>query len=136
VDTSLRGPRFLALLVGLFALLGCALAAVGIYGVVAFSTLQRTDELGIRIALGARPADVYRLVLRDSLSAAAAGIAIGVLATVALARILEASLFGLTARDPLTLAVVALLLAVIASAATLIPARRAAAINPRTVLKN
>jgi predicted permease len=136
VTSALRAPRFLALLVGIFALLAAALAGVGIYGVVSFVAVQRTSEVGIRVALGAGAADVYRLVLRESLIAAAIGIGAGLAVALAGARLLEASLFGVHARDPLTFAGVALFLGGVALLAGLLPARRAAATEPSVALRS
>jgi predicted permease len=105
---SIASQRFNMLLVGLFAGLGLLLAGVGVYGVVSYSVAQRTNEIGIRIALGARADDVVRLVLKQGLALAAIGVAIGLSASFALTRLMKGLLFGVSATDPSTFAVIAL----------------------------
>ena len=124
------------LLVGLFAGLGLLLAGVGIYGVVSYSVAQRTNEIGVRIALGARAADVVRLVLKQGLALAAIGVAIGLSASLALTRLMKGLLFGVSATDPLTFVVIALLLIGVALMAALVPARQAAKVNLMVALRN
>lgn len=109
--------------------------SLGIYGVVAWSVAQRRGEIGIRIAPGATAADVRRLVLRHGLVPVAVGVAIGLAGALALGRVLQGLLFGVTAADPLTFAIVALTVSAVASAACFIPARRAARINPILALR-
>jgi putative ABC transport system permease protein len=123
------------LLVGLFAGLGLLLAAVGIYGVVSYSAEQRTNEIGIRIALGARAGDVIRLILKHGLALASVGVVIGLLVSLALTRLMKTLLFGVGAADPLTFAVIALLLVGVALLACWIPARRATKVDPMIALK-
>jgi len=118
-----------------FAALALALAAVGLYGVISYSVAQRGHELGIRMALGAQPADVLRLVVGQGLALTAAGTALGLGAAYALTRFLASMLFGVKPRDPLTFAAVALVLAVVATAAAYIPARRATRVDPLTALR-
>src|SRR5215470_6499614 len=132
---SIASQRFNMLLVGLFAGLGLLLAGVGIYGVVSYSVAQRTNEIGIRIALGARAADVVRLILKHGLALAAIGVAIGLSASLALTRLMKGLLFGVSATDPLTFAAIALLLIVVALMACWIPARRAARVDPIVALR-
>src|SRR5690606_4655428 len=103
---SVARPRFLALLLSTFAAAAVALAAIGVYGVMAYNVARRTQEVGIRVALGARPADVIRLVVRDGMLLAGSGIAIGLAGAVALSRLLTALLFGTTPHDPITLVAV------------------------------
>ncbi len=132
---SVAQQRFNMLLVGLFAGLGLLLAGVGIYGVVSYSVAQRTNELGIRIALGAQGADVMRLILRRGLALALAGVALGAAAAIALTRLMKGFLFGVGANDPLTFIAVSLLLTLVALAACWIPARRATKVDPMVALR-
>lgn len=132
----LADRRFLLLLVGLFAAAALALAAVGIYGVVAFSVTRRTQEIGVRVALGAQRADVLRLVLGEGARMAAIGVVIGVGASLAVTRLLSSLLFGITATDPATFAGVAVLLALVTLAASYIPAHRAMGVDPMTALRH
>jgi len=133
---SLSRSRFTMLLLGIFAVVALVLAAVGIYGLIAYSVTQRTQELGIRIALGAQRRDVLRLVLAQGTRLTLLGVAIGVLAALALSRLLGTLLFGVSATDPLTFAGVAGLLAVVALLACFIPARRATRVDPMVALRN
>ena len=131
----LADRRFLLLVVGAFAVAALALAAVGIYGVVAFSVARRTQEIGIRMAIGAERRDVLRLVVREGARLAIFGIGIGIAASFLITRLLASLLFGISATDPLTFAVVAALLAFVALAASYIPARRAARVDPMVALR-
>jgi putative ABC transport system permease protein len=131
----LADRRFLLLLVGLFAAAALALAAVGIYGVVAFSVTRRTQEIGIRMALGGQPSDVLRLVLGEGARMAALGIGIGVVASIAITRLMSSLLFGISATDPWTFADVAVLLSLVALLACYIPARRATRVDPLVALR-
>ncbi|MGE0128671.1 MAG: ABC transporter permease [Blastocatellales bacterium] len=127
--------RFIAVLLGLFAALALLLAAIGIYGVMAYSVSARTREMGIRIALGAQTRDVLRLVMRDGLVLLGAGLAVGSIAAFAAARVLRSQLYEVSASDPMTFIVVALLLAFVACLACYFPARRAAKADPMTALR-
>ena len=118
-----------------FALLALILAAVGIYGIVSHSVTQRTHEIGIRMALGARPADVLRLTIRNGIALTVVGIVIGIGAAFALTRFMESLLFGITPTDKLTFIGVSSLLFVIALLASLIPARRATKVDPLVALR-
>src|SRR5579864_1296524 len=131
----LADRRFLLLLVGLFAAAALALAAIGIYGVVAFSVARRTQEIGIRMALGAQRSDVLRLVLGQCGRMAALGVSIGIGASFAITRLLSSLLFGVSATDPITFAGVAMLLTLVALLASYIPARRAMRLDPNTALR-
>jgi ABC-type antimicrobial peptide transport system permease subunit len=122
-------------LFGIFAGLALVLAALGLYGVVAYAASQRTQEFGIRMALGARPADVLRLVLGQGMKLALAGVGFGIMATLALGRLLTALLFGVQPTDPWILAAVALVLAAVAMAACWLPARRATRVAPVDALR-
>lgn len=138
-DTYLRNglapTRFAMALLTAFAVIALALAAVGIYGVVAYSVSQRTQEIGVRVALGATPGTVVRLVLRDGLRLAVAGSVIGAAVALAALRVLRSMLYGVSPADPLTFAAVALLVTAIALVASYIPARRALRIDPAEALR-
>lgn len=127
--------RFQTLLVAVFAGAALLLAAIGIYGVVSYSTARRTNEIGLRIALGAKPQQIHAMVLRTSLRPIGLGLAGGVVAALALGKLISAMLFGTETTDPLTFAAVAGIIAVAAMAATWVPARRAASTAPLTALR-
>ncbi len=131
----LADRRFLLLLVGLFAAAALALAAVGIYGVVAFSVTRRTQEIGIRMTLGGQRSDVLRLVLGEGARMAALGVGIGIAASMAITRLMSTLLFGISATDPLTFVGVAVLLSLVALLACYIPARRATRVDPLVALR-
>jgi len=132
---ALARPRFLVLLLGLFAALAVTLAAVGIYGVVAYAVSQRTKEIGVRMALGAEPAHVLRLVLWQGLRPAAAGIAVGLAGAALGGSAIARLLYEVQPRDPATMAGVIGLLLVVVAIACLVPARRAMRIPPATALR-
>ncbi len=127
--------RFLLLLVAAFAVAALALVSVGLYGVIAFFVARRTQEIGIRMAIGAQRGDVLRLVLGEGARLAAFGVAIGIVASLAITRLLSSLLFGIGTTDPFTYAAVAVLLSLIALAASYIPARRAMRVDPVTALR-
>ena len=131
----LADRRFLLLLVGLFAVAALALAAVGIYGVVAFSVTRRTQEIGIRMSLGAQRGNILRLVVGEGARMAAFGLVIGIGASLAITRLISSLLFGISATDPLTFVAVAALLSVVALLASYIPARRAMRVDPMVALR-
>ena len=135
ISASVAAPRFRAFLVGVFAALALLLAAIGIYGVIAYSVAQRTHEIGVRMALGAQRRTVLRMILGQSATLLAIGIALGLAGSFALTRTLSALLFGVTATDPLTFAGVSLLLAFVALIASFIPAQRATRIDPVIALR-
>lgn len=128
--------RFPLFLVGAFAMTALVLAIVGIYGVVSYSVAQRTREMGIRMALGAQPASLIALVVRQGTLIAAAGIAIGIVAAVLLGRFAETLLYGVRSSDPATYVSVSAVLAAVAIGATLVPARRATRVDPSTALRS
>ena len=135
VSRSLGEPRFYLLLLTVFAVLAVVLAAVGIYGVMAYTVQQRTREIGIRIALGASTERVVGMVVRRGLALAIAGVALGTIGAYALTRVLRSLLFGVSERDPLTFAGVAVLLGAVALVASWVPARRAARVDPLTAMR-
>jgi hypothetical protein len=131
----LADRRFLLLLVGLFAAVALLLATVGIYGVVAFSVTRRTQEIGIRMSLGAPRGNILRLVLGEGARMAALGVLIGIAASLAITRLISTLLFGISATDPLTFVGVAVLLSAVALLASYIPARRATRVDPLVALR-
>ncbi|MGI8431512.1 MAG: FtsX-like permease family protein, partial [Chthoniobacterales bacterium] len=133
--TQLAQPRFNMLLLAIFAGLAVLLAAIGIYGVIAYSVVQRTREIGIRMALGAQRGDMLALVLRQSLSVVAIGVGVGLLAAFAGTRLLASLLYGVGANDVVTYASVVALLGVAAFCASYIPARRATKVDPMEALR-
>jgi putative ABC transport system permease protein len=135
VSKSVVQPRFLALLLAVFSGIALFLAAIGIYGVMAYSVAQRTQEIGVRMALGARPLHVLRLVLKQSLVMLVIGTLIGLAGAFALTRLMQTLLFEITATDPLTYVSVIGLLTVVALLACYIPARRAAKVDPLIALR-
>jgi len=135
VDKAVSPRRFVVLLLGGFAGFALLLASLGIYGVISYSVHQRTQEIGIRMALGASATDVQVRIVVQTLGLAAIGIAIGTTASWALARLLRGFLFGVTATDPLTFAGMVLILAGVAVAAGYLPGRRASRIDPMTALR-
>ena len=135
IAVSLAQQRFNMLLLGLFAALALILAAVGIYGAMAYAVNQRTHEIGIRTALGAQRRDVLRLVMRDGAKIALFGIASGIAGALALTRLMASLLFEVKPTDPATFADVAILLALVVLAACYIPARRATRVDPMVALR-
>ncbi len=128
-------PRFQTTLVGFFAATGLLLAVIGLYGVIAFLVAQRTQEIGVRMALGAGRGDVLRLVMGKSLRLVVCGVVVGLAAALAVSRVLASLLFGVGPRDPVTFVLVALLLILVALLATLIPARSASRVEPIVALR-
>jgi putative ABC transport system permease protein len=135
VQQSLGPERFNALLFSLFAALAFALAAVGLYGVVSYNVNQRMQEMGVRIALGAAGTDIRRLILLRIVALVGVGIAIGLVGVMALGRLVQGLLFGVGATDPAIFVTGAVLLTAVAVLAGAIPARRAARVDPVSVLK-
>ncbi|WP_353064010.1 ABC transporter permease [Tunturibacter psychrotolerans] len=135
IDTTLSNERMIELLAISFGLLATVLSGVGLYGVLAYSTAQRTREIGIRIALGSSRLGVSRLVLADVLRLAGVGIVLAIPCSVLLARLLRSQLFGVSSADPLTLASVVVLIGLVAMIAAIVPARRASSVDPTTALR-
>jgi putative ABC transport system permease protein len=135
VSDSIEQPRFFALLSVSFAALALILAAIGIYGVMAYAVAQRTREIGVRMALGATPSTVFRLVVGDGLKLTGLGVALGVAASLIVARWLTTLLFNVRPGDPWTLAATAAVLLLVAAAACFIPARRATRVDPMVALR-
>jgi ABC-type antimicrobial peptide transport system permease subunit len=136
IDAITISERLFADLTGAFGLLALALACIGIYGVMAYSVSQRTNEIGIRMALGARASRILRMVLAEASWMAIIGIAVGVAGGLGLARLIASMLYGLKPWDPVTFTASALLLLSVALGASLIPARRAAGIDPMRALRH
>jgi len=134
-DGSLYAERLAATLLTLFGLLALSLAAVGIYGVLSYAVTERTREMGVRLALGARPRDLLRLVVGQGLTLTLIGLVIGVGASFAMTRLIEKLLYGVSATDPLTFVVIPLLLTFVALVACWMPARRATRVDPLVALR-
>jgi putative ABC transport system permease protein len=132
---SLTRARVNALLFGIFALVALALAVVGVYGVMAYSVAQRTHEIGIRMSLGAQSRDVLRMVIRQGMALTAAGLAVGLIASIAATRAVASLLYGVSSTDVLTFAEVLLLLAALAWLASFVPARKATRIDPMMAMR-
>lgn len=135
VSESLSPQRFSMLLLVAFAGLALLLAVVGIYGVMSYSVSRRTQEIGIRVALGARRQDVLMMVIRQGLLLALTGSAIGIVGALLLSRVIASQLYGVSPTDPVTFVVVSVLLTVVALAACYMPARRAMRVDPMVALK-
>jgi ABC-type antimicrobial peptide transport system permease subunit len=131
---TLYPARLASTVLGFLGALALALAAIGLYGVVAFAVTQRTKEIGVRMAVGASPADVLRLVIGQGMRLALLGLGIGLALAIAATRLIQSLLFGLSPTDPLTLAAIALLLLAVTVLASWIPARRAARVDPMLAL--
>jgi putative ABC transport system permease protein len=131
------GQRRLSMvMLGFFAVLALLLASLGIYGVTSYSVTQRSREMGIRMALGARARDVMVMVMRQSVALVLAGVAVGLVAAFALTRLMASQLFDTRPTDPATLTAVSLLLCAVAIGATLVPARRATRVDPVVTLRD
>jgi len=136
VTDAVARPRFSMLLFSLFGLVALTLASVGVYGVMAYAVSQRTRELGIRMALGARAWSVQAMVLRQGLALALGGVALGVLGALALSRLLSSLLYEVSPSDPRVLGGVALILSLVSAVACLVPALRATRVDPIEALRS
>jgi putative ABC transport system permease protein len=135
IDHAVGPRRLITRLLGFFSSLALAMAAIGLYGVMAFAVTQRQQEIGIRMAIGAQGEDILRMILRGGLRLVAVGIAVGLIGSLALTRLLQSQLFGISAYDPVTFAGIAGLLAIVAIAACLFPALRATRVDPMIALR-
>jgi putative ABC transport system permease protein len=135
VSASLYAARMGAILLAVFGALALLLASIGLYGVMSFAVARRTRELGIRVALGARPGDVFRLVLRQGMTLVIAGLVLGVGVAVAVTRLLASFLYGVSTTDAFTFTAIPLLLTVVALLACYLPARRATKVEPLVALR-
>jgi len=133
--SSIATRRFNMILITLFAATALALASIGIYGVISYTVLQRTHEIGIRMALGAQGSDVMKLVVVQGVTLTLTGVSLGVGAAIGLTRLMSTLLYGVSPTDVVTFASVAVLLSVIALAACIIPARRATKVDPMFALR-
>jgi len=136
IASQLTAKRFAMTLLGIFAALATMLACVGIYGVISYIAGQRTQEIGIRMAMGAERGDVLRLMLAEAGKMALVGVGIGLLGSFLLTRLMSSMLFGVSTHDPLTFLGVAVLLTIVALAACLVPARRATQVDPMVALRH
>jgi putative ABC transport system permease protein len=136
VAQSVAPRRFSMLLLTVFAMVALALASLGIYGLMSYAVAQRRREIGVRMALGAQVSDVLKLVIGQGMKLVFAGVALGLVASVALTRLMKTLLFGVSATDPLTFGLIAFLLTLVALLACFVPARRAARVNPINALRS
>jgi putative ABC transport system permease protein len=136
VERSIEQPRFITILVGLFAGLALSLAAVGVYGLIAFTVARRTPEIGVRIALGASRREVLLLILREGVVLAVVGVIVGIGLAVVAGSGMKTLLFGVTPVDPVTFGGVGIALLLTAVAASLLPALRAARVDPMVALRS
>jgi putative ABC transport system permease protein len=135
LDEEVANRRVQTVLMGSFAALALILACVGIYGVLAYMVTQRTQEIGVRVALGADTSDIFAAVARQGMGLTAIGIAVGVAASLALSRLLESLLYSVKPTDPITYAAAAVVFAIVALLACYIPARRASKVDPLVALR-
>jgi predicted permease len=136
LSNSAAQPRLNSVLLGVFAVVALLMAAIGIYGVLAYSVNQRIQEIGLRMALGARPGNVMRLIVGEGMKVVLVGIALGVLGGLSLGRFVSSLVFGVTVRDPATFILVPVILSMVALFACALPARRAARIDPMVALRD
>ena len=136
VDAAIGQRRFTARLFVAFAVLSLALAGVGVYGLIAQSVAYRRREIGLRMALGADPNAVLRLIVRDAMTLGATGVGLGLVLSLVLTRLLESQLFGVASRDPVVFGAIAPVLLIVAAAASYLPGREASRLNPVTALQS
>ena len=132
---SYSQPRFGLILFGVFATIGLALVAIGVFSVMAYSVSLQTHEIGIRMALGAQPGNVLKMILRKGLIIIASGIVIGEVASLLLTRVIKSQVWGVSVHDPVTFAAVLAVLIVVGISACLVPARRATQVDPLVALR-
>jgi putative ABC transport system permease protein len=135
IQSSVAQPRFRAWLIGIFGSIALLLAAIGIYGVMSYSVTQRTSEIGIRVTMGAQQSDIFRIIVGEALRLALIGVSVGVVAALAVSRLLKTFIFGVSASDPVTLCAVAALLTAVGLAASFFPAFRATHVDPIVALR-
>ena len=135
IEASAAQPKFRTVLLSLFAAMALILSAIGIFGVISYSVSCRTNEIGIRVALGATQANILQMILKETLKLAAAGLLVGIPAALAASHLLSHMLFNVSATDPLTLATVVAILAAVAATAGYLPARRATKVDPIQALR-
>ena len=136
IENSLSQQEIFARLSGFFGLVALLLVCIGLYGVMAFSVVQRTREIGLRMALGAHPSKVLGMILRESMLVVVLGVGLGLIVSLAGARVLTAFLFGLKPHDPATIGIALLLMVTSAGVAAFLPARRAMRVDPMTALRH
>jgi putative ABC transport system permease protein len=136
LDGALGGQRFVMTLLTVFGLLALFLAVVGVYGVVSYAVSQRTHEIGLRMALGAKGSNVLTQVMREGLILALVGVGAGLAGSFALSRVFQSMVFGITPTDPITYGGVVIVLVVAAAGASLLPARRASRVSPMVALRD
>jgi putative ABC transport system permease protein len=132
---SYSGPQFTLIMLGVFAGIGLVLVAIGTYSVIAYTVSRQTHEIGIRMALGASRSDVFRMVLRMSAILIAAGLAVGVVASLGANRLIASELWGVKPHDPLTMVSVVIVISMVGLMACLVPARRATQVDPAVSLR-
>jgi ABC-type antimicrobial peptide transport system permease subunit len=135
LDEASAQERIIAMLSAFFGFLGVVLACIGLYGLISYTVSRRTNEIGIRMALGAERGNVLAMVLRESAGLVLVGIAIGIPATLGITRLITSMLFGIGAADPLTIVAAAILMLAVAALAGYIPARRASRVDPMVALR-
>ncbi len=133
---AIAQPRVSTVLLGIFAAIALALAAIGIYGLISYTVAQRTGEIGVRLALGARPADVLLLMVRQGMAPAVGGIVVGLVGAWAATRVIRSLLYDVSATDPITYLGVVLFLGAVALLAAYLPARRATRVDPMIALRS
>jgi ABC-type antimicrobial peptide transport system permease subunit len=136
MDGVLHRNRAMALIATIFALFAGLLAMIGVYGVTSYATAERTREIGVRMALGAQPGDVFRMVMRESMSSVSVGIVLGVVAGVASSSLIRGLIWGVKPNDPVSFGVAIGLMLLIAGSAAFFPARRAVRIDPMVALRH